>query len=401
MTCNCEHKQEPVSRRCACARGGEQPTPMKRAIVNFCEVCDPCRENSSDVRLCAFVVPTLEEGRYYKNSFVFVEEDDSVYFITEERSEIPFGSRPKFIDNFDPTDPTVAFKNTVVYDIPGGMAHIYGPDGDHKSIVMNSTPITNIVAGYGIEVTPEGGVYTISVEETKFATNDDLQDVVTTVSGHTTAITEMSGEIDTLSTALGQVESSVDVLDGRVDTVEEDLGDVAADAELALEKATEAVADLSGKQDTLIAGDNITIQNNVISSTGGGSTSTATQTTNGLMSSKDRQQMVQHGLSVMSAITMGAEKATFYVDRYVSNNDGTSYTHTAVDYEIPSATEDEAGLMSADDKLKLDSLATVAETGSYTDLTDTPSVPQFTYTTTDPGEGADLAANHFIVVHGA
>lgn len=45
------------------------------------------------------------------------------------------------------------------------------------------------------------------------------------------------------------------------------------------------------------------------------------------------------------------------------------------------------------------SLATVATTGSYTDLTNTPDVPVFTLTTTDPGEGSALADNHFIGVY--
>lgn len=45
------------------------------------------------------------------------------------------------------------------------------------------------------------------------------------------------------------------------------------------------------------------------------------------------------------------------------------------------------------------SLATVATTGSYDDLTNTPDVPIFTLTTTDPGEGAALADNHFIGVY--
>lgn len=44
-------------------------------------------------------------------------------------------------------------------------------------------------------------------------------------------------------------------------------------------------------------------------------------------------------------------------------------------------------------------LATVATTGSYTDLSNTPSIPVVTLTTVDPGEGQPLAANHFIGVY--
>lgn len=45
------------------------------------------------------------------------------------------------------------------------------------------------------------------------------------------------------------------------------------------------------------------------------------------------------------------------------------------------------------------SLATVATSGSYSDLTNKPTIPTFTLTTTDPGEGATLAANTFIGVY--
>lgn len=44
-------------------------------------------------------------------------------------------------------------------------------------------------------------------------------------------------------------------------------------------------------------------------------------------------------------------------------------------------------------------LAAVATSGSYNDLSNKPSIPVFTLTTTDPGEGATLAANTFIGVY--
>ena len=46
-------------------------------------------------------------------------------------------------------------------------------------------------------------------------------------------------------------------------------------------------------------------------------------------------------------------------------------------------------------------LSTVATTGDYTDLSNTPTVPVITMTTTDPGEGSVLAANTFIAVYEA
>ena len=49
--------------------------------------------------------------------------------------------------------------------------------------------------------------------------------------------------------------------------------------------------------------------------------------------------------------------------------------------------------------VEADELAPVATSGSYTDLSNTPTVPTITMTTTDPGEGATLAANTFIGVY--
>lgn len=49
----------------------------------------------------------------------------------------------------------------------------------------------------------------------------------------------------------------------------------------------------------------------------------------------------------------------------------------------------------------ISSLATVATTGAYSDLSGTPDVPVFTIQSTDPGPGGALAENHFIVVYEA
>lgn len=51
--------------------------------------------------------------------------------------------------------------------------------------------------------------------------------------------------------------------------------------------------------------------------------------------------------------------------------------------------------------VETDELATVATSGSYNDLSNKPTVPVITMTTTDPGEGVALAANHFIAVYNA
>ena len=50
-------------------------------------------------------------------------------------------------------------------------------------------------------------------------------------------------------------------------------------------------------------------------------------------------------------------------------------------------------------KADASSLAAVATSGDYTDLINTPTVPEITMTTTDPGEGQPLAADSFIAVY--
>lgn len=147
MSCGCNHdcgcnQYPPVSHRCKCK--GAPVTPEVKGEVKFCDLCDPCNENASTVRICAFVVPTLEDGRYYKNSFIFVQEDDSTYYISDDRSEIPFGSRPKFIDNFDPTSPENKFKSSVVYDLKNKRAWVYGIDG--SSMELNTVPTDYLIA---------------------------------------------------------------------------------------------------------------------------------------------------------------------------------------------------------------------------------------------------------------
>lgn len=74
--------------------------------------------------------------------------------------------------------------------------------------------------------------------------------------------------------------------------------------------------------------------------------------------------------------------------QYVDNGDQTTLT-TAKNY-----TDSEVGTLEQ-------SLSTVATSGSYTDLSNQPVVPNIIVTNADPGEGADLQANNFIFVHGA
>ena len=132
MTCNCNDKSKNINTwGCGCQEMIPEPKSRK-GVVRFCDVCDPSNPKASTVRICAFVVPTLEDGRYYKDSFVFVQEDDSTYYISDDRSEVPFGSRPKFIEDFDPA--ANKFKSTVVYDVKNKKSYAYDADGNYMTI---------------------------------------------------------------------------------------------------------------------------------------------------------------------------------------------------------------------------------------------------------------------------
>lgn len=132
MSCNCHEQHKNLNTwGCGCNKMPEEP--KRKGAVKFCDVCDPCAPQESNVRLCAFVVPTLEEGRYFRNSFIFVQEDDSVYYISDDRSEIPFGSRPKFIEHFNPA---TALKNTVVYDTANKAAYVYDGKGTRMELAV-------------------------------------------------------------------------------------------------------------------------------------------------------------------------------------------------------------------------------------------------------------------------
>lgn len=257
MPCGCEHNPTTPCRRCA-----NKPSPRK-GVVKFCDICDPCAPPDNNVKLCAFVVPTLEEGRYYRDSFVFVQEDDSVYYIDDHRSEIPFGSRPKFIEDFDPTQESVRYKSTVVYDVKNGVAYVYDPEGKMATVALTSSPITGITAGDGIVITG-GSNKTIAVDDT-VAKAKDLQNTTYLVTNHT-------HEINTLKEQVGGLGADVNDLDEKytnthdiADSAHELAVEARNEAGRAQQGATEALSEIAKKQNKLLAGENITIEGDTIS----------------------------------------------------------------------------------------------------------------------------------------
>jgi hypothetical protein len=78
---------------------------------------------------------------------------------------------------------------------------------------------------------------------------------------------------------------------------------------------------------------------------------------------------------------------------YVDNGDASSLA------QAESYTDTKIGQVNNAISTLESSLATVATSGSYADLSNAPVVPQFLLTSTDPGEGSPLAENTFIGVY--
>lgn len=347
MSCNCQH------------RAAESPeqivSKVKKGTVKFCDVCDPCNECVTNVKICAFVVPTLEEGRYFKNSFIFVQEDDSVYFISDDRSEIPFGSRPKFIEDFDPTDAAVHFKSTVVYDVKNQAGYVYDPEGSMVTIALTAAPFSSLTAGEGIIVTADGGNYTVAIDPTTVAGKDDLNNVTILVTNHTGQINNLQEAQDTMAGDIETLEDDLAHAHDLIDDANELAVEAKENAAAAQQTANDALSAVATKQDALTAGTNITISNNVISATDT-TYERATAQANGLMSNKDREVLINTGLETLQSVTPTATEATIDYTKTVSDANGSTYTPTLDSLTIPAATQAVAGLMTAADKTKLDGL---------------------------------------------
>lgn len=385
MTCSCNDKSKHINTwGCGCNEMPPEPkgTPCRKGVVKLCDVCDPCEESKSNVRLCAFVVPTLEEGRYYRNSFVFVQEDDSTYYISDDRSEIPFGSRPKFIDDFDPT--SEEFKNTVVYDLKNERGYVFGPDGTYMTISLSATPVSSITAGDGIIITANEGDYTIAADMARFASASDLSTLADTVAGDTSRIDGLEDDVEGLDTDLGGLTTEVANVRGIAEDAAQDAATATSNASTALSTANAASAAVANKQDAIVAGENIIITDGKIISASVPAYGRATSSNNGLMGSADRIATRDKGFVVPS--TTVAQAATTVGLSYTQSttaDDGATYTDSTITVTIPEAGNGVAGVISGADKAKVD------------------TIPQITYTTTDPGAGGPLAANNFIVVYEA
>lgn len=95
--------------------------------------------------------------------------------------------------------------------------------------------------------------------------DSDIEQLQATQSQQGTTLQDYNTRILELETTADSQDQAIDALDGRVTGVTTAVANVAAEQ-------TQLAQDIAGKQDQLTAGANITIQNNVISASGGGGT---------------------------------------------------------------------------------------------------------------------------------
>lgn len=128
-TCGCHNCGQP-KRLCRCPK----KDGVKRACIEPCLDCDPCIPQESMVKICSFVAPTLEEGRVFRNSFIYNQEDDSVYYIADDGTPTRFGSSPMFIDDFDPAVKQPA--RQTVYDFANNIAYVFNAEGKYRTFKL-------------------------------------------------------------------------------------------------------------------------------------------------------------------------------------------------------------------------------------------------------------------------
>lgn len=152
--CSCQGCGQPV-RLCRCPLKKKGHKCPERAYIKECTDCDPCRPCESMVKICSFTAPTLEEAQAFHNSFVYNQEDDSVYYIDDNGTPTRFGSAPMFIDNFVPTDRKIP--RQTVFDFYNDKVYVYNPEGEYKEINLGSQAPTPVVQP--LEVTFENFTY--------------------------------------------------------------------------------------------------------------------------------------------------------------------------------------------------------------------------------------------------
>lgn len=130
MSCNCGKTP------CRCPKMDGAP---KRAYIDKCTDCDPCKPCDSMVKICSFVVANIEEGQTYRNSFVYNQQDDAVYYISDDGTPTRFGATPMFINAFDPEEHNIP--RQTIYDFMNEKAYVYDATGNYRTINLGDPVI--------------------------------------------------------------------------------------------------------------------------------------------------------------------------------------------------------------------------------------------------------------------
>lgn len=125
MSCNCSAQG---AQPCRCGFLKNKTAPS-RAYIDKCVDCDPCDPCESMVKICSFVAANMEDVVTRRNSFVYNQEDDAVYYVDDSGNPLRFGASPMFIDNFDPE--SVNIKRQIVIDTANKKLYTYAPDGTY------------------------------------------------------------------------------------------------------------------------------------------------------------------------------------------------------------------------------------------------------------------------------
>lgn len=125
--CGCGCKKQVDCRRCKYVK---HPGSCGSKPVVSPKSCESCNECQSNVHICSFVIKKTEDVRKYHNSLVFVEEDNSTYWVDDDGIPVITYRMPMYVDDFDPTKQKVV-ANTV-YDFKNHKMYIFDPAGDYQ-----------------------------------------------------------------------------------------------------------------------------------------------------------------------------------------------------------------------------------------------------------------------------
>lgn len=123
---------------CGCKCNCGRPTCTRCHIKRPLPVVSPtpCETSScaepSNVHICSLVIKKTEDVRKYHNSLVFVEEDNSTYWVDDDGIPVITYRMPMYVDDFNPEGSNVVAN--IVYDFKNNKEYIFDPTGEYRTI---------------------------------------------------------------------------------------------------------------------------------------------------------------------------------------------------------------------------------------------------------------------------